>query len=130
MQMPFDPSALAGNAKQKPEKRLIEIYQDLPDDAQKQLIDYAEYLAERHPKPEPQNLEIVEIPRPDEESVVAAIKRLSKSYHMIDRSKMLHETSGLMAQHVMQGRDAVEVIDDLEALFQRFYQDQFGSKES
>ncbi len=125
MQLPFNPAALTGK---KPEKRLQQIYQGLPPEQQQQLIDYAEFLAERHAlEPETVDLQIVEIPRPEEESVVAAIKRLSASYHMVDRSKMLHETSGLVAQHMMQGREAAAVIDDLEALFKQVYEKQFGS---
>jgi hypothetical protein len=42
---------------------------------------------------------------------------------MLDRGPMLHETSALMSAHVLQGRDAAEVIDALEALFGRHYQD-------
>jgi hypothetical protein len=61
------------------------------------------------------------LPRPAKESVVAAIKRLSRSYHMLDRSAMLNETSTLMAAHVLNGRPAKDVIDDLEALFVRSY---------
>jgi hypothetical protein len=41
---------------------------------------------------------------------------------MLDRSKMLNETSVLMTQHVISGRDAVEVIDELEILFRRHYE--------
>ncbi len=128
MQSPFNPVAFNANGN-KPEKRLQQIYKDLPDEQQQQLLDYAEYLAERHPPQQPESTEVVEIARPEEESVVEAIKRLSKSYHMIDRSKMLHETAGLMTQHMMQGREAAEVIDDLEALFKRYYQEQFGQNQ-
>jgi hypothetical protein len=44
------------------------------------------------------------MPRPSQESVVAAIKRLSKTYEMLDRGPMLNETSALMSAHVLQGR--------------------------
>ena len=66
-------------------------------------------------------LEPERIPRPKEESVVGAIKRLSHSYFMLDRSAMLNDTSSLMGAHVLQGRPASEVIDELEALFARHY---------
>jgi hypothetical protein len=126
MQIPFNPSALTGK-KSRPETKLQQIYQGLPSEQQQQLMDYAEFLAERHPvESAPVDLQIVDIPRPQQESVVAAIKRLSASYHMVDRSKMLHETSGLVTQHVMQGRDAAAVIDDLELLFKNIYEKQFG----
>ena len=53
--------------------------------------------------------------------MVAAIRRLSASYYMLDRRFLLHEASGLMAAHVMQGRSAESVIDELETLFAETY---------
>ncbi len=66
--------------------------------------------------PEPES-----IPRPDQESVVQAVKRLARTYPMLNRQKMLNETSALVTQHVVEGRPAAEVIDDLEALFRERY---------
>jgi len=40
---------------------------------------------------------------------------------------LLNETSSLMTQHIVQGRDAVEVIDDLETLFDQHYQNYLQS---
>lgn len=40
---------------------------------------------------------------------------------MLDRSAMLNDTSSLMAGHIIRGRPAAEVIDELEALFARQY---------
>ena len=104
-------------------KRLLEIFSGLTPAAAQQLLEFAEFLYTRHagaaaalPPLVPQD-----IPRPAEESVIKAIKRLAATYPMLDRGKMLHETSALMTQHVMQGRDAVAVIDDLEALFRQHY---------
>ncbi len=68
------------------------------------------------PIPEPRHE-----PRPESETVVGAIKRLSRAYAMLDRRRMLNETASLMGQHVMQGRDVVEVIDELERVFERHY---------
>jgi hypothetical protein len=67
--------------------------------------------------PEPES-----IPRPQDEKVVAAVKRLSKTYFMLDKKAMLGETSDLVTQHIIQGRDVVEVIDELETLFIQKYQ--------
>ncbi len=61
------------------------------------------------------------IPRPDNEKVVAAVKRLSKTYFMLDKKKMLGVTSDLVTQHIVQGRDASTVIDELEDVFQQYY---------
>jgi hypothetical protein len=41
---------------------------------------------------------------------------------MVDRAKMLNETSTLMTQHIMHGRDAVEVINELEIMFRTRYE--------
>lgn len=64
-----------------------------------------------------------DIPRPDDERVVAAVKRLSKTYFMLDKKKMLGVTSDLVTQHLLQSRDAGDVIDELERLFRQHYQD-------
>lgn len=53
--------------------------------------------------------------------MIKAIKRLRETYPMIDRAKLLNETSALMNQHLIHGRAATEIIDELEALFRRHY---------
>ncbi|MCW8888471.1 MAG: Crp/Fnr family transcriptional regulator [Gammaproteobacteria bacterium] len=108
------------------EAKLIEIYKKLPDSEREKLISFAEFTAANC---DPRDIQVekpVFVERPEDESVVAGIKRLSAVYHMVDRSKILHETSALMAEHMMQGRAAAEVIDDVEALFERTYEKQFG----
>jgi hypothetical protein len=52
-----------------------------------------------------------------------AIKRLTRTYPMLDRRKLIGRTSQLMAEHALQGRAAVEVIDELEMVFERYYRD-------
>ncbi|SCZ54738.1 Crp/Fnr family transcriptional regulator [Thiohalomonas denitrificans] len=108
-----------------PEKNLLECFRRLPDAERDTLVAFAEFLVERAGS-EPVDKQPKPIPRPEQESVIGAIKRLSETYHMLDRSKMLHETSALMAQHVMQGRAASQVIDELEVVFRRHYEKQFG----
>ncbi len=105
--------------KNKPEKRLTKIFAQLSEAERKTLLDFAEFLASRSAPDKPQVLEPKPIPRPADESVVAALKRLRETYPMLDHSTMLNEASALMAQHLMQGRAAQEVIDELESLFQR-----------
>ncbi len=114
-----------------PQKRLAELFASLPEAEQKSLLDFAEFLAERAgPVASPHPQEPLDIPRPEEESVVAAMKRLRETYPMIDTSKLLHEASSLMGEHMMQGRPAPEVIDDLEQLFERYYEKHKGSDEA
>ena len=67
--------------------------------------------------PEPEH-----IPAPENERVVASIKRLSKTYHMLGKNKMLGVTSDLMTQHVLHGREASDVIAELERVFQEEYE--------
>ncbi len=105
----------------KTEKRLREILAGLPAAQAQALLDYAEFLAARYVAPA-ELTEPLEIPRPSQESVIKAIRRLGATYPMVDRSKMLNETSVLMTQHIIHGRDAVDVIDELEVLFRRQYE--------
>lgn len=113
---------LIPEAKKSPQKRLAEICSVLPEAERKTLLDFAEFLASRCESPQPVSLHPEPIPRPEEESVVAALKRLRLTYPMLDHSRMLHEASALMSQHMIQGREAVEVIDELEVLFRRDFE--------
>jgi hypothetical protein len=107
--------------------KLVAIAARLREDERKQLLEYAEFLESRsnHAQAhlqEQAHQSPLEIPRPDEETVIAAMQRLARTYPMLNKDKLLHEAAGLMSEHVMHGRDAVEVIDDLEALFMRHYE--------
>ena len=111
------------------EKALLELYRQLDARQQQTLTEFAAFLCSRADAisaeqqgpataiPEPEAIE-----RPHGESVVAAMKRLSATYPMIEKAALLNDASGLMAQHIMQGREAAEVIDELEALFASHYE--------
>jgi len=108
------------------QRSLIRLYTRLNEEQRATLLAFAEFLAsgkgagadvdEKPAWPEPKLL-----PRPEQESVIGAIKRLSESYFMLDRSELLTETSSLMSAHIMKGREAAAVIDDLETLFAANY---------
>jgi hypothetical protein len=104
------------------EKKLLELFRDLSEDARRTLLEFAAFLASRNASAPPELPEPLRIARPEEESVVKAIKRLMASYHMLDRDKLLHETAHLMSQHTIHGRPAAEVIEDLERMFERHYE--------
>ncbi len=109
---------------QSAEKRLRALFSSLSDADRQTLLAFAEFLAARdtHTSDAPLELPLPQItPRPAQESVVAAIKRLSTSYAMLDKAKMLNETAGLMGQHIMQGREAADIIDELETIFAKHY---------
>lgn len=120
-----------------PERKLRKLFAALAPADRDTLLAFAEFLAAREAPTDAGSLGgaaaapgPLDIPRPEEESVVGAIKRLSATYPMLDKDKVLHETAGLMAQHVMQGRDSAEVIDELEAVFERHYRLVTGQDES
>ena len=89
-------------------------------------MDYAQFLVNQTGTDEiakdTEKLQPIENTRPDDENVVNAIKRLRASYFMLNADDLLNETSSLMAQFMIQGRAANEVIDDLESLFDDHYQ--------
>ena len=105
----------------KDQKRLLEIVDRLPPEQQAQLCEFAEFLYQRH-RQAPVPADLVDIARPQEESVIQAIKRLTASYPMLDTASLLSETSVLMNQHLLQARPAAEVIDELESLFRRHFE--------
>ncbi|MEW6612784.1 MAG: hypothetical protein ACOY5C_08545 [Pseudomonadota bacterium] len=110
------------------EKRLLLILADLGETEQRSLLDFAEFLASRagavRALPAPRTREPAQpdlLPRPEQETVVGAIKRLRQSYPMLDRRKLLNETSAAMSKHAIGGVKAEIVIDELEEVFARHY---------
>lgn len=106
------------------ERRWLALYTALGEEDRRTLVAFGEFLAARQPGEAAPPSPIAEprpSVRPKTETVVGAIRRLSKSYPMLDRGALLHEASALVSAHVLQGRPAVAVIDDLEALFHDHY---------
>ncbi len=117
---------------QPQQNKLLSLIEQLSPADHDAVISFAEFLLSRSgagpvvasppvpavpveiPEPEP-------IPRPEGERVVAAVKRLSKTYFMLDKSKMLAATSDLVTKHIMQGIEATEVIDQLDHVFSDQY---------
>ena len=97
---------------------LTAVFEDLPEKDQITLFEFAEFLKSRAPAPLSKITHPVGIPRPEEESVIAAIKRLKKNYPMVPQKSMLSETSEFMMQHMVQGKSSNDVIDELEILFE------------
>jgi len=115
----------------KNEKDLIKIYQQLNESDQNSVCSFAEYLLSKNKKTVEDNDESgepVKIERPKEERVVAAIKRLSATYPMINKSGVLDEAANLMTQHMIHGKEANDVIDELETLFLSHYDKYLADK--
>ena len=123
----LSPNPLAGLSLGKQQRQLLKHYRSLSESDRHALLRFARFLAEQMPMDARAGSEQESIPEPrfepapEGESVIAAIRRLSRIYFMIDKDRMLHETTELMTQHVMQGRPATEVIAALEALFSDHY---------
>ena len=111
----------------KHQEKIIGVLASLSPADQEAVLSFAEFLVSRAATAKAAPAVVVEIaapelgPRPQDEKVVAAIKRLSKAYYMLDKSKMLGVTSDLVTQHILQGREAMEVIDELEQVFADHY---------
>lgn len=109
------------------QRRLVGVFSQLSRADQDTLLAFAEFL---HARREPDGIpagpsrlaEPKPIPRPDKESVVAAIRRLSATFFMLDKEHLLHQASALMSAHIMHGRSADEVIAELEAMFRHEYE--------
>ena len=105
------------------ERRLLRLFRALNPAKQSSLMDYGEFLLQRELPDAPETpSEPLAIPRPAQESVVKAIKRLRETYPMIDRAKILHDTSACMTKHLVHGKPAAEVIDELETLFRGHFE--------
>lgn len=122
----FPPQTLSAG-----DKKLLKYFRALSTANQQTLLRFAEFLVTDDEKIDnedeissrsssPQQPELIE--RPAQENVIKAIKRLSKTYPMVDKSIMLNETSDLMTKHLIHGQSASEVIDQLEELFKNAYQ--------
>jgi len=111
------------------EQRLLGLLRQLGATEQASLLAFAEFLCSRQPasaaKNPAQTLAIPEpepVERPPVESVVAGLKRLARTYPMLDKSEMLSATSDIVATHIMKGTEPAVVIDQLEGIFREHYE--------
>ncbi len=114
----------------KSERKLIKLFKALDDSKQESLLSFAEFLLyqsdkESYPDQSDEkqiNTKPLDIERPEDESVIKAIKRLSETYPMVNKDNILHPISDLMTSHMLQGKEADKIIDELEAVFLKEYQ--------
>lgn len=104
-------------------KRLLALYRRLSEERRHTLLDFAEFLATRDGDQARAPAIPAAIERPPQETVVGAMKRLTATYPMLDPTTLLDACSTLMGEHIVQGRPAAEIIDELEALFRRRYEE-------
>jgi hypothetical protein len=111
----------ADNSELKSSEALIDLYESMDDERKRSLCDFADFL---YARAEPISKEIPapeEVPRPQQETVVGAVKRLKTKYHMIESMTVFSAASALMTDHMVKGRDVIEVIDEMEILFEEAY---------
>jgi len=109
---------------------LLKNLRKLPETQQQMLADFADFLCQRYAIEEkPVAQQPVDIPRPQEESVVKAVRRLSKTYPMLDSKALFEKTSSFMMKNLMHGEDSGLVIDEMEIFFQQTYQSYISEKE-
>jgi len=110
------------------EQNLIKIFKQLNETEQSSVFSFAEFLSSKSKSDPAYKKEAVvlekpkDIARPEEENVVIAIKRLSATYPMINSSGVLDHAAKLMTDHMLHGKDAKIVIDELEILFSDHYE--------
>jgi methylthioribose-1-phosphate isomerase len=112
-------------------RQIAGLFQKLSSESQQTLLDFAEFLLHRETQntesndagDEPrQKHEPLHQPRPQNENIINAIKRMRATYFMLNTDELLNETSSLMTQHIVHGRAANDVINELETLFESHYQ--------
>ena len=109
------------SSKIKSSQVLTELYEAMDDERKLSLCDFADFL---YAKADPVIKDIPapdDVPRPEQETVVGAVKRLKVKYHMIESMLVFSAASTLMTDHMVKGRDVVEVIDEMEILFEEAY---------
>ncbi len=100
---------------------LAELFDTLDDERKASLFDYAEFLQSRGGLVKKELGEPLDIPRPEEETVVGAVKRLKLTYPMIGSMTVFSAASSLMTEHMVNGRDIIEVINEMEQLFEESF---------
>lgn len=107
------------------ERRLLQAWRSLPEGGRVSLLDYAEFLVQRQTAASvvPAVAQVpLDIPRPSEESVIKAVRRLNATYPMLGTDhSLLNEVSAQMTRHIIHGEKAERVIDQLELIFRQKY---------
>lgn len=115
---------IRGGTSLKPqEQKVLKLFRSLSDVQRQTATSFMEFLlSQGEAATTKQALQPDLIPRPEKESVVKAIKRLRATYHMLDQNRLFNETSQHMTSHLLHGKSAAQVIDEIEVMFAQHYQ--------
>nr|CRH04488.1 conserved protein of unknown function [Candidatus Magnetococcus massalia] len=116
----------------KESREVVALWKKLDGERQKMLLSYGEFLLSQQAEgasetssgaqqvaASPQ--QPLKLEKPENESAVLALKRLKRSYPMIEADMgLLDDASKLVMERVMGGQDA-EIIPRMEALFAARY---------
>jgi hypothetical protein len=105
-------------------RKLVDCFRRLSEVRQIALLEFAQYLADKEEVALGGGVPVtpLDIPRPEDESVIKAVRRLRATYPMLDQNKIFTDVSSQMTRHVMHGLPSGEVIDELEVIFRRHYE--------
>jgi len=124
---------VANNMKKNEKKSLLltDYFFSLDPLYQETLLEFAEFLYKKHGEKRTQKISRpAAIPRPEKESVIAAMKRLNQTYPMLNKQKILEPASDLLSAHLLKGENAFNTIEKLEQLFMEEYQKLFDQSNS
>jgi hypothetical protein len=109
--------------KDKERTRLLDVWRQLGAAEKLTLFQFAQFLhSQQTESQEPISQQPLNLPRPESESVVKALKRLKKNYPMIDADMGLLDDASRLIMEKVTGTPDPEVIEKLEALFLERYQ--------
>ena len=96
------PEAGALSVQDEDEAKLLESFRSMSPRARHSLADFSSFLAIREPGAvEEIGRDPIPLPRPENESVIAAIRRLARTYPMLDKDSVFSTAASLMTQLVM-----------------------------
>ncbi|MBF0383522.1 MAG: Crp/Fnr family transcriptional regulator [Magnetococcales bacterium] len=103
--------------KDKERAELLAAFRELNKVNKNTLIQFANFLQSQQTDEQPISKEPLDLPKPDDETAVKALKRLKQSYPMIDADMSLLDDASRLLMEKITGTPDQEVIEKLEALF-------------
>ena len=108
----------------KEQRELLSLFKQLDQAEQQVLTRYARFLlADSGVVTSVASLQQPRgLTRPESETVMKALKRLSENYFMLDKDSLLHSCAGKVSDHLLHKRDSDKVIDEIEEIFNGHYE--------